>query len=177
MPSQENVKEVAELGELLAAAPVVIATGYRGMKVAELVQLRKQLRAQGLRYRTVKNTLARLAAEQVGKAELASLLRGPTALALGSADPVASARTLLEFIRSTKLPLEIYGGLIDGHRYSSEQIEAFATLPPREVLLGQVLGSLQAPLTGLLGVLSASIQNFLWLLQARVQQLGGAHDH
>ena len=176
MPTEDKEKEVAELEQLLANAPLVIATGYRGLKVADMLRLRRQLRAQGLRYRVVKNTLTRLAAQRAGKPGLESLLRGPTALALGSADPAAATKVLQEYIRTTRLPLEVYGALIDSRTYSSADLYRLATLPPKEVLYSQLLGNLQGPLSGLLGVLSASIQNLLWLLQARAQQLGGAHD-
>ncbi|MBI2916808.1 MAG: 50S ribosomal protein L10 [Chloroflexi bacterium] len=176
MPSEDKVKEVAELEQVLSQAPVIIATGYRGLKVADLFQLRKQLRAQGVRYRIVKNTLTKLAAERAGKQALASLLQGPTALALGAADPVAATKAIQDFIRTTKLPLEVYGGLIDSRAYSSADLEKLTTLPPREVLIAQLLGSIQGPISGLMGVLSAPVQNLLWLLQARVEQLGGTSD-
>ncbi len=176
MPSEDKVKEVAELEQVLAQAPVVIATGYRGMKVADLFQLRKQLRAQGLRYRVVKNTLARLAAEKAGRPDLVNLLRGPTGLALGAGDPVAATKTIQDFIRTTKQPLEVYGALIDGHPYSPKDLDRLVTLPPRDVLIAQLLGSIQGPLSGLLGILSAPVQNLLWLLQARVEQLGGTSE-
>lgn len=176
MPSEDKVKDVAELEQVLSQAPVIIATGYRGLKVADLFQLRKQLRAQGVRYRVVKNTLTKLAAERAGKQPLVSLLQGPTALALGAGDPVATTKAIQEFIRTTRLPLELYGGLIDGHAYSRADLEKLTTLPPREVLIAQLLGSLQGPMSGLMAMLSAPVQNLLWLLQARVEQLGGAHD-
>jgi len=176
MPTADKAAEVAELEQLLSQTPIIIGTGYRGLKVRELHQLRRQLRAQGLRYRVVKNTLTRLAAQRAAKPEVASLLQGPTALVLGQGEPVTAAKALNDFIRTTRLPLEVHGGLIDGRLYSPEQLTALATLPPREVLLAQVLGNLQGPLTGLLGVLSAVLQNLLWLLQSRVQQLGGVHD-
>lgn len=173
MPTEKKIQAVRELTDILAKSTVAIATDYRGLTNAELSQLRRRLRERGIAYHVVKNTLARLAGEQTGKTGLASISVGPTALAFGYGDVVEPARMLVDYIRSTKTVLTVKGGLLDNRVLSADDVTTLAYLPPREVILGQLLGQLQGPMAALVGVLSGNLQSLLRVLQARIQQLEG----
>lgn len=174
MPTEKKIQAVGRLAELLARSPVVIATHYRGLTVGQMVGLRGRLRPLGVEYHVVKNSLARLAGEEAGRPELASLLSGPTAIAFGAGDPVALAKALQDYVRTSRTPLTLGGALLDGKRLTAGEVATLATLPPREVLLSQLLGGLQGPLYGLVYVLNASLRNLMGVLQARMRQLEGA---
>jgi large subunit ribosomal protein L10 len=166
---------VAELTERLRTAETLIVADYRGLTMTEIDSLRGQLLEQGARFSVVKNTLTRRAAEAAGADALLALLEGPTAIAFleGGGDPVAVAKTLAEVARRTRI-LAIRGGVLEGRAMSAEEVESLATLPPVEILRGQVLGAIVAPLTALVGLVTAPLQNLHGLLDARIEQLGGA---
>lgn len=173
MPTEKKIQAVEELAEILSKSTVAIATDYRGLSTAEISQLRRRLRERGIAYHVVKNTLAQRAAEQVGRPALRSLLVGPTALAFGYGDVVEPAKVLTEYIRSTRTVLTVRGGLLDNRVLSADEVTALSLLPPREVILAQLLGQLQGPMAALANVLSANLRSLLGVLQARIQQLEG----
>ena len=162
---------MAELVERFLRTTMVVATNYRGLSVAEITQLRRRLREAGVEYRVVKNTLARLAAERAVRPGIVQLLDGPTGLALGYGEGMEPAKALLEYARSSRTSLIIRGALVDGRVLSPAEVEVLATLPPREVLLAQVTGAVQAPLARLVGTLSAVLRQFMGVIQARIDQL------
>jgi large subunit ribosomal protein L10 len=165
---------VAELTERLRTAETLIVADYRGLTMTEIDALRGQLLEQGARFSVVKNTLTRRAAEAAGADALLALLEGPTAIAFLEAggDPVAVAKTLAEAGRRTRV-LAIRGGVLEGRAMSAEEVESLATLPPAEILRGQVLGAIIAPLTALVGLVTAPLQNLHGLIDARIEQLEG----
>ncbi len=178
MPRDRKVALVRWLEEMLGRSTIVIATQYRGLNAAEMGQLRSRLKQQGIEYHVVKNTLLRLAAERVGKDRLMTIIAGPTALALGYGDPVAPARLLADYVRTSRTPLSIQGGIMDGRVLTAAEVNALAVLPPREVLFAQVLGQMQAPLAFLLAVLKAPLQGLANIVKARMEQMeGGDHGH
>jgi large subunit ribosomal protein L10 len=138
--------------------------------VPQITDLRRQLREAGIEYRVVKNTLLRLAAEKAGRQQFLSIVEGPTAIAF-AADPMAPVKVLESYVRTGRTTLALRGALIGDRVYGREDTLALATLPPREVLLGQALGTLQAPLARFVGVLQASLQGLVGVLEARRQQL------
>jgi large subunit ribosomal protein L10 len=135
--------------------------------------VRAKLRDQGATFTVVKNTLTRRAAEAAGAEALLALLEGPTAIAFVRAegDPVAVARALADTAKDTRV-LSLRGGLLSGRPMSGEDVEELAKLPPLDVLKGQVIGVILAPLSQLVGLLNAPLQDLVGLIDARMAQLG-----
>lgn len=162
-PEKEAI--VAELKEKLEQSKAAILTDYRGLNVAAMTELRRLMREQGLEYRVVKNTLTRFAAQELGLDNLEPYLEGPTAIAFSFEDPVAPAKVIMDFAKEHK-QLEVKAGLLRGKVIQPEGVKELADLPPREVLLAQVLGGLQAPIAGLVGVLNGAPRNLVYVLEA-----------
>jgi large subunit ribosomal protein L10 len=174
--SKRPIKEqqVGLIAEKLRAAKVVVLTDYRGLNVAQLEDLRGRLRQSDVEYRVIKNTLARRAAEAAGVGQLSEVLTGPVAVALGYDDLAAPSRLLGEFARTTRLPLEITGGMVEGRVFGPDDIRRLAELPPREVLLAQLLGTLQSPIASLLGAIASPAQQLLSVLEQKKNQMEAA---
>jgi large subunit ribosomal protein L10 len=173
MPRQEKVEQVELLTEKLKSAKVAVLTDYRGLTVSQLQDLRGRLRAQQVEYRVVKNTLARRAAVESGHEDFQDLLKGPVAIAFGYGDLSAPAKVLGEFIRQTRIRLEIVGGLVEGRVMAPDQVRQTADLPPREVLLALLLGTLQSPVAQLVATIQAPVQQLIGLLEAYKDKLEG----
>lgn len=171
MATEKKRTVVAELAEMLSRSTIAILTVPSGMTVAEITGLRRRLREVGVDFRVVKNTLARLAAQQVGKDGLGTLLTGPTAMVFGYGDQVLPAKILLDYSRSARAELRIKGGMLEDRLLSLEEVRQLALLPGREVLLAQLLGGLQAPIARLVWVLRGNVVGLLHVLQARKEQL------
>jgi len=165
MPSRKNIQEAEELARLLKEYPVVIATGFQGIPVSAINDLRRRLREKGYRYRVAKNTLVRLAGERVGRPQVARILEGPTGLVLAQGDPTEPAKVLDEFIRTTRLPLVLRGALVDGQVLGPQEVQTLATLPPRPQLMADLLGRLLGPLSALASLLNRPAQSLAYLLQ------------
>jgi len=164
---------VAELADRLKAADTVLVADYRGLTMPQIDALRTRLLESGARFTVVKNTLTRRAAEAAGADALLTLLEGPTAIAFLEADGdmLAAAKALADMARESKV-LAIRGGVLQGKVVSAEEVETLAALPPIEILRGQVLGAIVAPVNALLGLVTAPLQNLYGLLDARIEQLG-----
>lgn len=175
MPTPKKVAEVAELKEMLARSVLTVVADYRGLNVGDLQSFRATLRGLNGEARVAKNTLAVLAAEQAGVEQLRETLAGPTMLIVSYEDPVSVAKAVGDFARTSRI-LKVRSGLV-GHRLVDEGgLADIAALPPRDQLIGRVIGQMQAPLYGLVGVLSGVIRQFAYVVQARIDQLGGAPD-
>ena len=172
MARPEKEAMVAAVYEKLTKSQAVVLADFRGLTVQEATTLRKQLREAGVELRVVKNTLARLAAEKAELTGLQAFLEGPTALAFGYEDPVAPAKILAEFAKTHK-KVELKGGVLEGRVIDQVAITALAELPSREVLLGQLIGVIQAPIRNLVNVLSAPIRNTVYVLEAIRQKQAG----
>lgn len=168
-PREEKVAVVAEVAERLRSADAVIVTEYRGMKVGQLANLRRQLRDVGGEYTVYKNTLARLGAEQAGMPQLSDVLVGPTGITFVQGDVAAAAKALRDAAKANPL-LVLKGGVLDGKLMSAADVEALADLPSREVLLARMAGALQAPLVKTAGLLQALPRNFAYGLKALIDQ-------
>jgi large subunit ribosomal protein L10 len=164
-------RQVDELTEQLQKAELTVLADYRGLTVAEMSRLRGRLRDAGAEFHVAKNTLARRAAERLGYAELVPYLVGPTGLATGK-DPAALAKALSEFGR-TQRTFAVKGGLLGNRVVPAGDLTRLAELPPREQLLAQVVGGIQAPIAGLVNVLSGTLRGLVGVLDARRQQLEG----
>jgi large subunit ribosomal protein L10 len=174
---EDKARVVAELTERLKSADTLIVADYRGLTMPQIDTLRGRLLEHGAKFTVVKNTLTRRAAQDAGAEPLLALLDGPSAIAFIEAegDMVAVAKALADSARDTKV-LAIRGGVLAGRVIGAEDVEELAKLPPLDVLRGQVLAAVIAPLTAILGLVNAPLQNLQGLLDARIEQLGGAPE-
>jgi large subunit ribosomal protein L10 len=163
---------VSQLAEQLQAAETLLVADYRGLTNKQLETLRDELLKHGARFRIVKNTLTRRAAEQAGADALLVLLEGPTAIAFieSAGDPAAVAKALAATARETNV-LALRGGILEGKQLSAEEVTRLATLPPVDVLRGQLVGAVVAPLTQLLALVTAPLRDLHGLVEARIKQL------
>ncbi|MBM3828728.1 MAG: 50S ribosomal protein L10 [Actinobacteria bacterium] len=168
-PRPDKVATVSEIAEKMSGVEVVFVTEYRGLTVGALAELRGALRAVGGEHKVYKNTLARRAAADTGHSALVDLLVGPSALTFVSGDAAAAASALKEFGKANPL-LVIKGGSLAGRPLTATDVEALADLPPREVLLAQLAGALQAPLVKTAGLLQALPRNMAYGLRALLDQ-------
>ncbi|KPN94372.1 50S ribosomal protein L10 [Lysinibacillus sp. ZYM-1] len=136
--------QVQEITEKFQAASSVVVVDYRGLNVAQVTELRKQLREAGVEFKVYKNTLTRRAAEAAGLEGINEVLVGPNAIAFSNEDVVAPAKIINEFAKKNEA-LEIKAGIIEGTISSVEDVKALAELPSREGLLSMLLSVLQAP--------------------------------
>ena len=164
----EKEQTVAQLQSQLAELKLVVLTDYRGLTVSEISELRANLRAEGISYRVTKNTLLRLATKEVpALAKIdASTFTGPMALALSTTDEIAPARVVFQYAKE-HAALEIVGAITgDGELLTPAEVKALATLPTREQLLGQLVGTIAAPLSGFVGVMGANVRGIVTVLNA-----------
>jgi large subunit ribosomal protein L10 len=177
MKKEQKEQVVDELTARLKAADTLLVADYRGLTMPQIDDLRSRLLDSGARFTVVKNTLTRRAAEAAGADVLLALLDGPSAIAFLEADGdmVAAAKALADSARETNV-LEIRGGVLQGRAMTAAEVENLAKLPPEDVLRGQVLGAIVAPLTALAGLLNAPLQNLVGLIDARIEQLGGEEE-
>ena len=173
MKKEQKEKVVEELAGRLKAADTLLVADYRGLTMPQIDALRTRLLESGARFTVVKNTLTRRAAEAAGSDALLTLLEGPTAIAFLEADGdmLAAAKALADTARESRV-LAIRGGVLEGRILSAEEVESLATLPPVEILRGQVLGAIVGPVNALLGLVTAPVQNLYGLIEARIEQLG-----
>ena len=172
MLKTDKERIVEELAAELGAADTLIVADYRGLTNKQLEALRDQLLPHGARFRIVKNTLTRRAAEQAGAESLLVMLEGPTAIAFieASGDPAAVAKALAQTAKETNV-LTLRGGILEGKELSGADVDQLAKLPPVDVLRGQLVGAIVAPLTQLLGLVSAPLRDLHGLIDARIKQL------
>lgn len=158
---------VEEMKEKLQSAQGAVFVGFSGLSVADVTKLRRKFREGGVEYKVVKNTLTRIAADELGFNDLDAVLEGPTAIAYYAEDTVAPAKILKDFIKETKTEaLTVKAGIADGQVIDAAAVEALASLPSREELLAKLVGSMQAPISGLVNVLQGNIRNMVYVLDA-----------
>ncbi len=174
MARPEKEQQVALLTEKLKRAKVAVLTDYRGLTVSQMEDLRGRLRGGDVEYRVVKNTLARRAAAEAGHEDFQKVLVGPVAMAFGYADLGLPVKLLNEFVRSTRLKLEIVGGLVEGRVMSGDQLRQLADLPPKEVLLSQLAGTLISPLALLAAALNTPLAQLASALETHKNNLEAA---
>ena len=158
---------VEEMKEKLQSSQGAVFVGFSGLSVADVTKLRRKFREGGVEYKVVKNTLTRIAADELGFNDLDAVLEGPTAIAYSFEDTVAPAKILKDFIKETKTEaLTVKAGIADGQVIDAAAVEALASLPSREELLAKLVGSMQAPISGLVNVLQGNIRNMVYVLDA-----------
>lgn len=168
----DKERVVAELARQLGESETLMVADYRGLTMPEIDELRGRLLEAGARFRVVKNTLTKLAAEQAGTTDVLQLIEGPTAIAFLDAegDPVAVAKVLNEAARANDV-LVIRGGVFEGQVVGDAEIKRLATLPPADVLRAQLVGAVAAPLTIVVGLFTAPLRDLVGVLEARIRQL------
>lgn len=169
MPSEKSLNakkaEVQELSDKIKKAQSFVIADYRGITVGEVTSLRNELRKMKVEYKVIKNTLTKFAAEENGLNELVSFLEGPTAIAISYDDAVAPAKILSDYEKKNNR-FKLKAGYVEGKVISVEDIKKLASIPPKEVLISKVLGSFNAPITGLVSVLNGNIRNLASVLNA-----------
>jgi len=159
--------------EMLSQSQGVIFTAYRGLMVSQIETVRNKLREVNSPYHVIKNTLFRLALERAGLPVPEEMLTGPVAMGFCYAELPATAKALMDFSKEFEV-FEVKGGLLGDRVVDVEGIKVLAELPPRDVLLAQVVGSFQAPISGLVTALGGILRSLLYVLQARKEQLEGS---
>ena len=172
MKRAEKVESVGLLQEEFARASVTVLADYRGLTALQMNRLRKAVREADGRCRVAKNRLAKRAVADSANDKVVPLLRGPLALLIGFADPVAMAKVAIKL--SEELPkLEIRGALLEGQVLPPAEVKALAALPPREVVLAQLLGVLQAPASQLLRTLNEPAAQLARLVDVLAKRASG----
>ena len=177
MKKEDKERVVAELTERLRSTETLLVADYRGLTMPQIDELRSKLIQHGARFSVVKNTLTRRAAEAAGSDTLLALLEGPTAIAFleSDGDPVAVAKALVDAARQTRV-LEVRGGLLEGRPIEAAEIDALAKLPPLDALRSQVLAAVIGPVTGIVALFTAPLQDLYGLIDARIEQLEAQGD-
>ncbi len=164
---------VEELKEMIKDSKSVILSDFTGLNVADISELRRHCRENGIQFRVIKNTLAKRSFEELGIEGMDAFLEGPTAFAVSAVDEVAAAHVLKKFADDYELP-RFKGGYVAGRILDEKETIRLASLPSREVLHAQVVGTFQAPLRGLVGVLNASLRDLVGVLDAIKEKKGAA---
>jgi large subunit ribosomal protein L10 len=168
MNRDQKAAVVDEIAGQIEAAQAIFAVDYRGISVSQIAELRAKLRESDTRFRIVKNSLSERAADKAGAEALRPMLEGPTALALVAGDAAMAAKALNDTARALNNLIEFKGGLMDGNTLSADDVRAIARLPSRDVLNAQLVGTIAAPLSGLVRTLNALIAGVAIQLQAIV---------
>jgi large subunit ribosomal protein L10 len=173
-PTAEKIKTVEALADQLSRSTGAILLDYRGLSVAQMTQLRRKLDDSDADFQVVKNTLLRIAAKAADK-DFGDMLEGPSAVAILYGDPVGPAKIFTDFITEIRNPnITLKGGVLDSKPISVKQVEALGKIPSKEVLIAQMLGGFQAPISNFVGTLSGVLSSFVFTLQAISDQKGGA---
>ena len=169
MPTEKKTRKVDEIREWMEQCTIAISADYSGLRVGQMTDLRRALRERDVQFRVVKNSLALLAADAAGRPELKEIIEGPTGIAFGYGDATEPAKALTEFIRGTRSALRIKAGVVGERTLTAAEVNTLASLPSREVLLSQLLGGLQSPVTGLVQVLNGPVAGLVRVLQRHVE--------
>src|SRR5438105_12744708 len=170
MPTAKKKETVKEIQQLFSKSQVLIFTDYRGLTVADITNLRRQLREKGVEYHVTKNTLTTLASDHAGFGDLGTLLDGPTAIAFVGDDIPGAAKVLGDFVRTSRI-LQIRGGLVGRSVLNPDQVSDLTRILTREQYIAKMLGSMQSPISGMMSVLTGVMRGFVNVLQARVDQM------
>ncbi len=171
MPTEAKRETVAELTEAARGASAIIVSEYRGLKVSELGEIRKNLRKQNVTYHVVKNRLMKIAAKDAGVESLGELLNGPTAVAFARGDEASAAKALIDAVRPYRL-VKITGAVLGTRVVNADGVTRLSQLPSRDVLLAQVAGAIAAPLSTVAGLLEAPMRDVPGLVQALADKQG-----
>ncbi len=173
MMRTEKVEAIVGLERVLRDAKSIYLADFQGMTVEVLSELRKRCRKANVRVEVVKNTLLRRAAESVGVSTLTPALKGPTALVTSTVDEVAPAKVLIDFAKDFKAP-SVKLGVIGAKTLDPAEVKVISALPPKDALLGQLAGVLQAPLQNLASAITSPLRDLAGVLNALAEKKGSA---
>ena len=171
---EQKAEQVELLTEKLRKAKVAVLTDYRGLTVSQIQELRGRLRTGDVEYRVVKNTLARRAAAAAGVPALEKELEGPVAIAFGYDDLSLPSKLINDFVRTTRLKIDVKGGLVEGRVFSPDQVKQLADLPSRETLISQLAGTILSPMAQLAGALQMPLSMLAGALESYQKKLEAA---
>ena len=172
MPTQQKIDLVQDIKGRIERSTIAMTTRYSGISVNQMIELRRAMKAGGVDFTILKNTLLSLAADEAQKPQLKEIVDGPTAIALGYDDPVEAAKAMADFIRTGGTTLAIIGAVMgDGAPMSSSEFTRLAALPPKPILLAMLLGQLQSPIARMVTVMNGPLQSMGNVIAARVRQL------
>ena len=175
MPTEAKVQAVSELVDKLSRASIAISTDFSGLTVNEITALRRHLREAGVEYKVVKNRIASIAAEQAGLDSFKEILEGASGIVLGYGEPVAAAKAVDEYIKESRAEMKIRKGILEGLLISESQVIALAALPGKDQLIAKLLGQMNAPISGVVNVLSGPTRALAIVLQRRAEQLSASN--
>ena len=170
MPAEKKIKQIELIKGKLSKCTIAISTDYRGLSVNDMTNLRRTLRDIGVEYRVVKNTLTYRAADELSMPEVKEIVRESTGIAFGYDDPVQVAKALDDFIRSSRLPLNIRGAILDHEVLTADRVTALAKIPSKDVLIAQLMGQIKSPISGLVIALNGVVTGLVTVLQRHVEQ-------
>lgn len=163
MPTPQKEQSVQDFQKEAKEAVALIVTTFKALKTTEFNEMRAKLRPLKSEYRVVKNSLTKIAFKNAGMEDLSKMVSGPSAVVIERGDAIAATKAVFEFAKSHE-NLQINGGFFDGKVVTTAQLKTIASLPSREVLLAQFLGTLQAPVANLVGAMQAPVQQLLSVL-------------
>ena len=167
MPTAAKLATINDLAAELGKIQGAIVTDYRGLTVEQITRLRKQLRPVGGQYQVVKNTLLKIAMARQELPDLGTVLEGPTAVLFAEGDPVEATKILTKFVKDLRKDIpQIKGGFLGKRLMTVADVENLATLPTREVILGNLVGTLQSPIANVVGTLGAVLSNLVGTIEA-----------
>lgn len=161
----EKLQTVAEIRQLLKKSVSVVLVDYKGLNVEEATRIRRQFAEAGVKYKVYKNTLVELAAKEEGIVGLEAYLKGPTAMAFGLTDPVAPAKQITESIKKLN-KMQVKAGILEGKVIDAASVKVLSELPSKQELVAKLLGTINAPVANLVGVLSGPFRAFAYALNS-----------
>ena len=163
MATPEKEAVVRELNEKFDQAKSLVITDYMGLNVQEITELRSRLREAGVQFKVIKNTLAKIAADQAQLEDIADYFSGPTAIAFGMEDVVSPAKILVDFAKEHEI-LDIKAGFLNGEVIDEQKVISLSKIPGRDELLAKALASMKSPVSGLVNVLKGNLSNLINVL-------------
>ena len=175
MPTAAKEVTIAELTEELGRVQGTIVTDYRGLTVAQITDLRRRLRKVGAKYQVAKNTLFRIALANRNMPDLGDMLEGPSAIIFAEGDPVEATKTLMAFVKELRKEMPaVKGGLLGDRVMTPADVSNLASLPPREVIYANLLGTLQTPASSVVSIIGAVLQNLVGTIEAFQDKQAGS---
>jgi large subunit ribosomal protein L10 len=164
MPNKQNLAAVEELKEKLGRSQLTLIGEYRGLTVGELSDLRNAIRKTDAEIIVTKNTLTKIAANEIGITGLDEFLGGPIALTLSYGDPVATAKALNDYLKNAKKTINLKGGLLGADRIGGTDLERVASTPSKEQSIAKIMGGVNAPASRIVGALNGVMRNIASIL-------------
>lgn len=174
MPNKQNIAAVEELKEKLGRSQLTLVGEYRGLTVAEMAQLRNAVRKTDAEVIVAKNTLTKIAANEIGITGLDEFLGGPVAITIAYGDPVATAKALNDYLRDAKKAMALRGGLLGTTRIAAADLERVASTPSREQSIARIMGGVNTPASRIVGALNGVMRNIAYILSQHAAGQGNA---